>query len=119
MTKKLGTHIILELSGCRQNLSNKVDIEKILEKAVKSTNSTLISTHSHFFPIENNDMGGVSGIAILLESHISIHTWLEYEYVAIDIFTCGSHTAPEKAIPVFIEYFKPTHIKAHFLDRGF
>jgi len=111
--KKLGKHLILELTQCRKNLTNRQGLRRILKKAVEDTNSTLVSVHTHQF--EN---GSVSGIAFLLESHISVHTWVEYSYAAVDIYTCGDHTLPHKAVELFIDYFKSNHYIVREIDRG-
>lgn len=81
----LGKHVILDLYECKsQNLDNKEEIQQILLKTVKIGNGTIISYEFNKF-----EPYGVSGMVIIAESHVSIHTWPEYEYAAVDIFTCG------------------------------
>ncbi len=104
-----GTHLILDFWDC-QHLDNIASIEKALRDAIKSSGATLLHIHLHHF----TPNGGVSGVAVLAESHISIHTWPERAYAALDIFMCGD-TQPEKAVDVLKQAFKPTHtdIKHH------
>ena len=104
-----GTHLILDFWGC-QHLDNIAFIEKTLRDAINSAGATLLHIHLHHF----TPNGGVSGVAVLAESHISIHTWPERGYAALDIFMCGN-TQPEKAIDVLKQAFKPTRtdIKNH------
>ena len=104
-----GTHLILDFWDC-QYLDNIAFIEKTLRDAINSAGATLLHIHLHHF----TPNGGVSGVAVLAESHISIHTWPERGYAALDIFMCGN-TQPEKAIDVLKQAFKPTRtdIKNH------
>src|SRR5215216_8169002 len=80
-----GAHLIVDLYGA-ERLDDIDHIETTLRRAVDAANATLLHIHLHHF--EPN--GGVSGVAVLAESHISIHSWPETSYVAIDIFMCGS-----------------------------
>lgn len=87
-----GKHWFLDLWGAT-HLDNLQHIERTLQAAVLASQSTLLHLHLHHF----TPNGGVSGVAILAESHISIHTWPERAYAAVDIFMCGN-TLPEKAV---------------------
>jgi len=97
-----GTHIILDCWGATR-LNELAHIESALREAIDVSGATLLHIHLHHF----TPNGGVSGVAVLAESHISIHTWPERDYAALDIFMCGD-TQPEKAIPVFEKAFN-TH----------
>jgi S-adenosylmethionine decarboxylase len=89
-------HYILDLYECDQKkLNDKAYILKTIRKAIKAAKSTLLNLSHHKF-----DPQGVTAIALLAESHISIHTWPEKGYAAVDCFTCGSHTMPEVACEV-------------------
>jgi len=99
-----GTHIILDCWGA-SHLDELDHIEKALRKAVDVCGATLLHIHLHHF----TPNGGVSGVAVLAESHISIHTWPERDYAALDIFMCGD-TQPEKAIAVFEEAFQTSKL---------
>ena len=83
--KYLGKQLILELYGCSIDLLCQPDsIEKIMNQAAEIMGATIVtSTFYHFSPL------GVSGVVVIMESHLTIHTWPEYGYAAIDIFTCG------------------------------
>ena len=107
-----GTHLLLD---CWQasDLSNIEHIETALREAVAVCGATLLHIHLHHF----TPNGGVSGVAVLAESHISIHTWPERDYAAIDIFMCGE-TQPKKSIAVFENAFTTGNIVVTELKRG-
>ena len=107
-----GTHLLLELWQA-QNLDSLEIIEEALIQATKACHATLreIRLH-HFSPYQ-----GISGVAVIQESHISIHTWPELSYAAIDVFMCGK-AEPAKSIAVFKSYFKPKRIQIMELKRG-
>jgi S-adenosylmethionine decarboxylase len=107
-----GTHLVVELWNGR-NFSSLGKIKKILEKAVNACEAKLLKIDLHKF----TPYGGISGVAIIQESHISIHSWPEYKYAAIDIFVCGE-VNPYKAIPVLKEGFQPKDIQIVELKRG-
>lgn len=104
-----GTHIILDCWEAL-HLDDIAHIEKAMREAVEVCGATLLHIHLHHF----TPNGGVSGVAVLAESHISIHTWPERDYAALDIFMCGD-TQPEKAIAVFEKSFetKNTIVSTH------
>ena len=111
--KKLGEHIIAEFFGCEQlNAFNM--LEKILVQAAHKAGATVLTIKIHQFEPE-----GMTGVAVLQESHISIHTWPEYGYVAVDVFTCGAHVQVEKALDVLRQFFNPKKVSFIKLDRGF
>ena len=85
MTNFLGQHWLIEGYHCNTELvSDPVVMEKILHRAAEIMGATIVtSTFHHFSPL------GVSGVVVIQESHLTIHTWPEYAYAAIDIFTCG------------------------------
>ena len=95
-TDTVGKHCILELYNCN---SEKLDDEAFLRNAIttaaKRAGATLLNLITHRFEPQ-----GVTGLALLAESHISIHTWPESGYAAVDVFTCGDHTMPERACMV-------------------
>ncbi|MCP9808317.1 adenosylmethionine decarboxylase [Cyanobium sp. HWJ4-Hawea] len=99
LSDTVGKHCILELYNCD---SAKLDDEAFLRTAIttaaKQAGATLLNLITHRF-----DPQGVTGLALLAESHISIHTWPESGYAAVDVFTCGDHTMPEKACQVLAE----------------
>ena len=107
-----GAHLIVDLYEA-ERLDDIDHIEDALRRAVDAANATLLHIHLHHF--EPN--GGVSGVAVLAESHISIHTWPEAHYAAIDIFMCG-RANPDACVPVLREAFKPKNIAVSELLRG-
>lgn len=107
-----GTHLIIELWNGR-NFSSLPKIRKILQDAVKACGATLLNIHLHKF----SPSGGISGVAIIQESHISIHSWPEYKYAAIDIFVCGE-VNPYKAIGVIKQGFLPEKLQVAEMKRG-
>jgi S-adenosylmethionine decarboxylase len=99
-----GVHLIIDLYEA-EGLSDIDRIEEALRKCVAAAGATLLHIHLHHF--EPN--GGVSGVAVLAESHISIHSWPEANYAALDVFMCGD-AKPEACIPVLREAFTPKRI---------
>jgi S-adenosylmethionine decarboxylase len=88
--KALGTHIVCELSGCNSEALTDVDaVHGVMIAAAKAANATIMESAFHRFEPQ-----GVSGTVILAESHLSIHTWPEKRYAAMDFYTCGDHTDP-------------------------
>lgn len=110
--KYAGTHLIIELWDGK-NFSSLPRTKKILEDAVKACGATLLKINLHKF----SPSGGISGAALLKESHISIHTWPEYKYAAMDIFVCGS-VNPYDAIVVIKKGFTAKNIQIAELKRG-
>ena len=99
-----GAHLIVDLYEA-DRLDDVDHIEEALRRCVAAAGATLLHIHLHHF--EPN--GGVSGVAVLAESHISIHSWPEAAYAALDVFMCGE-AKPEACIPVLREAFKPKRI---------
>ncbi|MCJ7645493.1 adenosylmethionine decarboxylase [bacterium] len=107
-----GTHLLLELWGA-ENVTSLEKVKKALIESVNACGATLLEIKLHRFSPNQ----GISGIAIIKESHLSIHTWPEFGYVAIDIFVCGE-VNPYKAIPVLKKIFKPKKMQLLELKRG-
>jgi S-adenosylmethionine decarboxylase len=110
----LGTHCILELYGCSYDLLNDVlFVRESIEQASRQSLSTLLKLTSHqFFP------QGVTAVGLLAESHLSIHTWPENGYAAVDIFTCGENAKPEQACTYLTQRFGATKHNLLVLRRG-
>lgn len=110
----LGKHIIIELSGCDTSAINEIfSVEKTMLEAANQAKATVIKSVFHkFSPV------GVSGVIVISESHLSIHTWPELGYAAIDIYTCGITTKPFKACYYLAKKFKAKKIKATYILRG-
>ena len=107
-----GAHLIIDLYEAKK-LDDIGHIEAALRQCVEAAGATLLHIHLHHF--EPN--GGVSGVAVLAESHISIHSWPENGYAALDVFMCGD-AKPEACVPVLRKAFKPKKIAVSELLRG-
>jgi S-adenosylmethionine decarboxylase len=107
-----GVHLFLDLFGATQ-LANMEVVETTLRRCVDIAGATLLHIHLHRF--EPN--GGISGVAVLAESHISIHTWPEADYAALDIFMCGQ-ARPERCIEMLLEAFQPQRAVMEQILRG-
>ncbi len=111
----IGTHLIIELYGCSRDILRDVQlIREILINSAKLGNATILSDYFHKFGYE----GGVTGIICISESHISIHTWPEYEYAALDIFTCSPKMDPEFIQEKILEALKPKRSVIKKINRG-
>jgi len=107
-----GVHLIVDLYGA-QRLDDRDHIETTLRRCVDAAGATLLHIHLHHF----EPSGGISGVAVLAESHISIHSWPEAHYAALDIFMCGK-ASPDKCVPVLRKAFNPERIAVSELLRG-
>jgi S-adenosylmethionine decarboxylase len=107
-----GRHLIMDLWEC-ENLDDVGVIELALRRAVQAAGARLLHLHLHRF----GSGGGVSGVAVLAESHISIHTWPERSYAAIDAFMCGS-AEPHEVVPILRHAFKARRIALSEHLRG-
>lgn len=106
-------HIVLDLFGCPTDLLNDLEkIESILAKAAELAGATILKSAFHKFNPQ-----GVTGIIIVAESHLAIHTWPEKNYAAVDIFTCG-RTNPKAACELIIKKFSPKDYQITELRRG-
>jgi S-adenosylmethionine decarboxylase len=106
-----GVHLIVDLHGA-DRLDDIEHIEATLRRCVTAARATLLHIHLHHF-----QPNGVSGVAVLAESHISIHTWPEAGYAALDVFMCGS-ADPDACIPVLREAFSAKRVGVNELLRG-
>jgi len=107
-----GSHLIIDLWEAT-GLDQRERIETALIDAVQAAGATLLHIHLHKF----EDGGGISGVAVLAESHISVHTWPEKGYAAFDVFMCGD-AQPRKALDVFKKAFEPGRIVVGEHKRG-
>ena len=110
--KFAGTHLLLDMWGAH-NLGDEVVIERALRQAAIAAGATTLHVHLKKFGEE----GGVSGVLVLAESHISIHTWPERGFAALDIFMCGK-CDPYQAIGVLKEALRPDFIQLNEQKRG-
>jgi S-adenosylmethionine decarboxylase len=106
-----GVHLIVDLHGAA-GLDDIDLIEATLRRCVEAARATLLHIHLHHF-----QPNGVSGVAVLAESHISIHTWPDAGYAALDVFMCGK-ASPDACIPVLREAFKAERVEVNEILRG-
>ena len=112
--KALGTHVILDLYGCPRASLDDIDfVSRALVRSVAESGATLIKPFFHKFAPQ-----GVSGVAIIAESHFSIHTWPEHGYAAVDVFTCGDSIDVAHAVAVLRETFQPMCVQMNHFHRG-
>jgi len=110
----LGRHILLEAYGCDVSILNDTHrIKEVLTEAALLADAHIVGAAFHQF-----NPHGVSGVIIIAESHISIHTWPEYGYAAIDIFTCGEDLKCDIACKHIITEFKSSRSAIVELKRG-
>ena len=107
-----GKHYLLDLYGC-QHLDSVTYIEKVMRAAVQVANATLLHLHVHHF----GPGCGVSGVAVLSESHISVHTWPERGFAAFDIFMCGK-AEPQKAAKEIERMLSAERVACYIGKRG-
>jgi S-adenosylmethionine decarboxylase len=110
----LGKHLLVELRECNTKiLSDLKKVQDVLITAAKVADATIVEVAFHeFSPF------GISGMVVIVESHLSIHTWPEYNYAAVDIFTCGDILKPEKAVAYLIDKFQSKNPSVVELKRG-
>ena len=106
-----GIHLLIDFWEA-ENLDSVSFCEKALSRAVKASKATLLKINLHKFQPH-----GVSGVAVISESHISIHTWPEHGYAALDIFVCGGKS-PYRALESLKKSFKPKRIVLTEAKRG-
>ena len=110
----LGRHLLLELKSCDKEVLNDIDaLREALLAAATECGATVLGESFHQFSPQ-----GVSGVVIIAESHLFIHTWPECGYAAVDIFTCGDSVQPEKAARVIIRELGVENHSMLELQRG-
>ena len=110
----LGRQILVEFYDCDQSKLNDVSyVETSLIQAAKASHATLISHNFHKF-----SPYGISGVVVIAESHIAIHTWPEYNYAAVDIFTCGDTIDPWVIQEYLKESFDSKNVSSMEMKRG-
>ena len=110
----LGTQLLLELNHCDRDLLNDLShVRSTLTRAALAVGATIVGESFHKFSPH-----GVTGVLAIAESHICIHTWPEYGYAAVDVFTCGEGFDPEKAAGLLIEGFRSQSPSQIIVKRG-
>lgn len=110
----LGTHLLVELRDCNPEILKDLNrVKEALVSAAKEAKATIIDVSFHEF-----NPFGISGMVVIAESHLSIHTWPEYAYAAVDIFTCGDIIKPEIAANYLISQFESRNPSIVEMKRG-
>ena len=109
---QIGVHLIAEFWKGK-NIEDSKELERVLIWAVKKANSTPLEIVVHKFLPQ-----GITGVILLAESHIALHSWPEYNYLAIDIFTCGDKAMPYKALDYLKKEFQPERAEVKEIKRG-
>lgn len=107
-----GIHLIVDFWHGKV-IEEPKKIENILKEAVRKANNTPLKIAIHKFHPQ-----GITGIVLLAESHIALHSWPEMEYVAIDLYTCGDHSKPYKALEYLKKAFLPKKVIVKEVKRG-
>lgn len=110
----LGRHLLLELFDCDADAINSLETVKgALIEAAKRAQATIVDVVFHEF-----NPFGISGVVVIAESHLSIHTWPEYRYAAVDVFSCGDVLQPETAVTYLVEQFGAERASVVEMQRG-
>jgi S-adenosylmethionine decarboxylase proenzyme len=110
--KYAGIHLIAEFWGGKI-IEDQKKIGKVLISAAKKANNIPLEVTIHKFQPQ-----GITGVVLLAESHIALHSWSEFNYLAIDIFTCGEKAMPYKALEYLKKVFKPKKVQVKEIKRG-
>jgi S-adenosylmethionine decarboxylase len=111
----LGTHLLLDLEDCSPALLDDIEhVRQALISAASEAGATIVGEIFHKFqPL------GVTGILAIAESHMGVHTWPEYGFAAVDIFTCGEDFSPHKAAVLLIDRLECANPTLREVKRGF
>jgi S-adenosylmethionine decarboxylase len=110
-----GRHLLADLHGCRAPLDDLGLVETALREAAEAAGATILDLSLHHF----GEGQGVTGVALLAESHISIHTWPEHGYAALDFFLCGRRHDIDAALAVMVEALLPEDARTRTIARGY
>ncbi|MDR3271501.1 MAG: adenosylmethionine decarboxylase [Peptococcaceae bacterium] len=114
MSNAFGRHVLAEVYGCSFDMLNdRANVERIMVNAALEAGAEVREVAFHKFSPQ-----GVSGVVVISESHLAIHTWPELGYAAVDVFTCGDRVNPWDACNYLIEQFKAGHMNATEIKRG-
>lgn len=115
MKREKGIHVLLDLHGCdAKKLDDSIFLNNLISKVLRKSGLKSFGTLYHkFTPL------GYTSVTLLAASHISIHTWPEYGYMAVDIFACDDREKAMKAVEVIIEEMKPKKVRKIMRSRGY
>ncbi|QGP93651.1 S-adenosylmethionine decarboxylase proenzyme [Neomoorella glycerini] len=112
--RALGRHVLAEVYGCSFEILNDIKkVEEIMVKAALEAGAEIREVCFHKFSPQ-----GVSGVVVISESHLAIHTWPELGYAAVDVFTCGERVNPWDACRYLTEQFRAGEVHATEIERG-
>lgn len=115
MSKSLGKHALVEFYRCSPQILNNADaLEEIVLRALKTAGTSVINSFFHKFSPH-----GITGIIIIAESHFAIHTWPEFRYAAVDLFTCGDSIDNLRAMELIKDEIQSGHYSLMEISRGF
>jgi S-adenosylmethionine decarboxylase proenzyme len=110
----LGRHLLIEYFGCdRKVINNKEFLREALLEAARRANATIVTDVFHEF-----NPHGISGVVVIAESHLAIHTWPEHLCAAVDIFSCSKHMKPEVIKDFLQDVFKAGEVLCREIERG-
>jgi S-adenosylmethionine decarboxylase len=110
-----GYHLMLEFFGCDFGEIDSLSfLRQVIETAVHKAGLTNLGSHFHQFHPH-----GVTGFTLLSQSHISFHTWPEYGYLVLDVFTCGPAIQAQQVADVIMEHLSPCSVKRQVVRKGF
>jgi len=110
----LGRHVLVEYYNCDPEVINNQELmQKYMIEAAKQSRATIVGSVFHKF-----NPHGISGVVVIAESHMAIHTWPEYNYAAVDLFTCGETVDPWVAFEYLKKKLKSTQYTTKELKRG-
>lgn len=111
--KMKGYHILVDLQGCPpENLERVASLRKVLLKAAEEAGFTVVGKSFHQF-----NPGGATGVILLASSHISAHSWPEFSFVALDIYSCSGKAKAKRAAEFLVKAFKPKKVFVRELER--
>lgn len=112
--RALGRHLLIELYNCDPKTLNDVHkVEEIMVDAAKHAKARIVDVVFHTF-----NPHGISGVVVIAESHLAIHTWPEFNFASIDIYTCGNEINPWKAYHYLVRKFRSKNMTAMEMKRG-
>jgi len=114
MKNVLGQHLLVEFYNCNPDKLDQVaNIETWMNEAALASGATIVQSGFHRF-----EPYGVSGVVVIAESHLAIHTWPEHRYASVDLFTCGDSVEPLVAYEYLKEKLEAKEVEIQMLKRG-
>jgi S-adenosylmethionine decarboxylase proenzyme len=112
--RSLGRHLLIEYFGCdRDVLSDRDRVREAMREAARRANATIVTDVFHTF-----NPHGLSGVVVVAESHLAIHTWPEHACAAVDVFTCSEKMRPEVIVGYLAEVLRAKESVSREVERG-